>query len=377
MKWGFFLMLLTSCVPHALPPFDPAAAKGKDVVIFVHGYYGSSLREKNDGTLRFIRLSTVLFGSFRIALDSELLGLPKSPPLEVAGLQESFPIIPWIYSLDIYGGFLEKLGRTHQVAAFAYDWRQDLFRSVQELDAFVKEVQAAQPRSISIAAHSMGGLIAAYYLGYGAQEPEHARPPKEPGPVNKVVFFGTPFRGTISILRNMKYGTGYPWNRDLLEPETVASFPSSYHLLPFASASLLDEAGNSRPLPLDDVGFWEKEKIGLLREPNPARRAYTQRQIERAVFFLHRLSGAQPRGLRVMNVVGVGHDTLATGFAEGFAFTPEGPAITKDGDGSVVMASAAPPLGFDPEKTVETDFTHDKLFLDPKVEKAYVQFLNQ
>ncbi|MGD8677085.1 MAG: hypothetical protein PVG81_14885, partial [Desulfobacterales bacterium] len=66
---------------------------------------------------------------------------------------------------------------------FAYDWRRDLVESAKRLDLFIKEKkryvqdQIAQRFGIKdrdvrfdIVAHSMGGLVARYYLRYGAQD---------------------------------------------------------------------------------------------------------------------------------------------------------------------------------------------------------------
>lgn len=381
-------------LPKSLSTFDD-----RETVIVLHGYYGSGLKEKEGGTRRWLKLSTILAGNFRVALDSAKLEVLESPELEVEGMMGRFTVLPGIYSTDVYGNFIEKLEESgrYQTVSFAYDWRKDLFSAVVELDALVNSLQARGVRRISLASHSMGGLVAAYYLAYGAAPPEKATLNWAGAKsVERAGFFGTPFGGVMSILRNMQQGTGYPWNKKMLQAGTVASFPSSYHLLPLDGAHFKTAAGQDISVNLGDPEFWEKHKLGLYREAPPsaysARKEYTKTQLGRAERFqkLVRAATNPPSSLRLFNVTGRGRPTLNSGYFNPengeLLFSPDevkakglpSSLLESDGDGTVPTSQAMVPAGMMAVTThLESEFSHDRLFADPLMEKAFETFLGK
>ena len=71
---------------------------------------------------------------------------------------------------------------------FAYDWRRDLVESAKRLECFIKEKKRYVQEQIAIrfgikdhdvqfniVAHSMGGLVACYYLRYGRSHRDFQR----------------------------------------------------------------------------------------------------------------------------------------------------------------------------------------------------------
>ena len=399
---GVLTALLTSFTGCSLssdvkPLADPASFDQRDAVVVLHGYYGSALREKNGGARRWLKLSTILGGNFKVSLASSELQVLESPELEVEGMLGKFTVLPWIYSTDVYEEFTARMERSGQIQAvpFAYDWRGDLHGAVLELDALVKKLRERGVPKVTLAAHSMGGLVALYYLAYGTQDPETAKlnwaGAKE---VKAAGFFGTPFGGAMSILRNMQHGTGYPWNKRMLLPGTVASFPASYQLLPLGEARFLRTDGTEIKIDLANTDVWAKHRLGLYREAPegslPAREKYTQRQIARAAAFHQRLHlvGTPPPALKFFNAVGVGRPTLASGYVDDASgeilFRPEevearGLPFTRleqDGDGTVPLTQANVPSGISSiTTTAQSKYSHDRLFADPEMEMAFEKFL--
>ncbi len=133
---------------------------------------------------------------------------------------------------------------------FDYDWRRDIVESAAALDRFIavkkKYVQGEIEKrfgirhidvKFDIVAHSMGGLVARYYLRYGAQ----ALPADGSLPtltwagsrnVQHVVMIGTPNMGAVQALTRLVNGyrpapllTRYP-------PAALGTLPSLYELLP-------------------------------------------------------------------------------------------------------------------------------------------------
>ena len=119
------------------------------------------------------------------------------------------------------------------IVELPYDWRQDPVETVHALEALIRRMRAGGARPVSLVAHSFGGYIVAYYLRYGAQDPEAARETWEGAEqVEKVIVMGTPFLGAMLKFRDMLTGETVELNTSLLDATAHASFPSSYFLIP-------------------------------------------------------------------------------------------------------------------------------------------------
>jgi pimeloyl-ACP methyl ester carboxylesterase len=145
---------------------------------------------------------------------------------------------------------------------FLYDWRQDVVETAAELDRFIEQIRRnyGDPNlKVDIVAHSMGGLIARYYLRYGGEDVldadvfrlSHAGA----GKVRKVVLIGTPNWGSISGLQ--MFMGGYRLGLVKFQPELLATMPAAYELLPHPDRDwMITSKGDKWERDLYDVDTW-------------------------------------------------------------------------------------------------------------------------
>ena len=189
------------------------------------------------------------------------------------------------------GGYRDQdLGESHAVDygdmhytcfQFAYDWRRDIVESAQALDHFIKEKEIQVRQEIfnkfgvhretikfDLVAHSMGSLVARYYLRYGAADlPDDGSLPPVTWAgaqhVDHLVMIGPPNAGSVDTLTVLVEGlkpapllTAYP-------SAVVGTMPSVYQLLPRGRhRPLLDHSGQ----PVEDLfdpQLWVEQGWGL------------------------------------------------------------------------------------------------------------------
>src|SRR6185369_4292228 len=147
-----------------------------------------------------------LFGEYRnIALDFDPVTLQvRSDKLEAYGIAEM------ALGHDFYGQIIDTLRR---FCIFAYDWRQDNVEAARGLDRLIEAIRRdyANPSlRVDIVAHSMGGLIARYYLRYGTVDvldgSEQQVTLYGTTRVRKLVLLGTPNMGSASSLHAFLIG---------------------------------------------------------------------------------------------------------------------------------------------------------------------------
>ncbi len=206
-------------------------------VIFVPGYYGSTLTREADGKKIWFTGAQALWGDQTLALDVDGLHIPGTTSFKVGEVLRSVDFFSSMLSKDIYGNIIDGLntrlaGRAN-VVPFAYDWRGDIAISAHQLSQKVEDLYEAGASKVAILAHSMGGLVTSYYLLYGNQELNNARMDMSGARrIHGVAMAGVPFKGTQAVFRNMQYGIRFGLNAKALDGLAVASFPSSYQILP-------------------------------------------------------------------------------------------------------------------------------------------------
>ena len=165
---------------------------------------------------------------------------------------------------------------------FDYDWRRDLVENARRLDGFIREKRgyiAAELRKsygvvnpevkFDIVAHSMGGMLARYYLEYGTVDlppPGTAPKPTWAGAefVDQAVLVGTPNAGSIKALFQLIRGATLTPILPTYPPAVLGTMPAVYQLLPRTRHStLLDAQDRSKSLDILDPGLWEEMGWGL------------------------------------------------------------------------------------------------------------------
>ena len=193
-----------------------ATAKRRAVVV-VPGFAGSNLW----------RGSEQIWPAPRMVLTHPGL-LDLEQPLEARGLVNEVVIIPKLIRQDQYSLLTDYLKEDlgYEAGAdlmeFGYDFRQDNRASAKHLAAAIDEWKHTGP--ITIIAHSMGCLVARYYI-------ERLGGKKN---VERVIFLGGPHAGTPYAFASLLKGP------DLLPlgllnarlRDVIAAYPSWYQILP-------------------------------------------------------------------------------------------------------------------------------------------------
>ena len=166
---------------------------------------------------------------------------------------------------------------------FYYDWRRDISENAAQLDRFIKakkEVLRRQYRAMygtdrdyniqfDLVGHSMGGLVARYYLRYGGKIlPDQLKKIPEPDwsgakHVDKIIIVGTPNAGYADTLLELKNGLRLISGSPAYPPALIGTFLSYYEMLPAPENGLVREKKTGKAIDLFDVNTWIKYKWGL------------------------------------------------------------------------------------------------------------------
>ncbi|MFT5207549.1 MAG: pimeloyl-ACP methyl ester carboxylesterase [Candidatus Omnitrophota bacterium] len=165
---------------------------------------------------------------------------------------------------------------------FDYDWRRDIAENANALEVFVQErrlyVQGEIEKrfgiknydvQFDIVAHSMGSLIARYYLKYGGQDlPKDGSLPQltwaGAKQVERLVMIGPPNAGSIKSLTNLVEGFQGSFV-PRYQAAVLGTMPSIYQLLPKTEHRMVVDSTNLEGPALDifDSNLWEELKWGL------------------------------------------------------------------------------------------------------------------
>ena len=251
-------------------------------LILIHGILGSKLRYKSSGkeiwpdNVRKLVFSK--YNDLAFEIDSELLE-PKQAD------QEAFHILDSIKGFGVYQEIIDTLvnygnyqltevnqsySKGRKLYIFNYDWRQDNVKSAQQLDKFIKQIQKQYPnkknQKVDIVAHSMGGLIARYYMRYGTQDVlednQFITNLEGAKNIRKAVFLGTPNLGVVLSVNRLV--NGYKFGLRTIPIEVMITMPSVYQMLPHSLTHwIVDLYGNIIELDVFDEKTWQKHQWAI------------------------------------------------------------------------------------------------------------------
>ena len=252
-------------------------AHGADIppVVVVPGIMGSGLL-RPDGTRVWLNVRNAV-GQYKLSLP---LVLPLSDccdDLKPGALLGTDEIVPRLFGFTEYYDLLEMLAAVGFKPAspgngaqgmiqhvFAYDWRRDLVQSARKLEETLDALadQRGDPdTAFNVVGHSMGGLIARYYLRYGTAEPDPDAPVTWAGArrIRNLFLVAVPNAGGIHALEALLLGNRVGLSYATLANTVVWRMPSVYQLLPPAGApSLVDHQGEPLDADLHDVETWKR-----------------------------------------------------------------------------------------------------------------------
>lgn len=360
-----FFLLFASGTVHASP---------RKILIFIPGYYGSFLKNQDTGQREFLTLGQVLLRADPLIYPVDGV-FPNAKRVSDDGYFDGFRVVPSIFEIDGYRGSVDAFrtwGRAQnwEIHPLSYDWRADLATILARLETQIREINPQPDDQVILVGHSFGGLLAAYYMRYGVQDPASAQESFAALEwVDAWILAGAPFRGTAQIFRNSFYGVPSTGFRDILASIAISSYPSTFLLTPPPEfLRVIDEHGKTRPLDAFDTEAFEKNRWGLFQDklqlPEATlqkRREWTRQQLATAKEFYEKLLAptAVKRQVPILILTGQGHKTNQLGRQipgrTQYVFLPEqykefglkDDPSTSDVDGDrVVPTESAEPLPF-------------------------------
>ncbi|MFS0704427.1 hypothetical protein AB6N23_07890 [Cellulomonas sp. 179-A 9B4 NHS] len=312
-----------------------------DIYVLIPGIMGSVLEK--DGRDAFGLTASAglraLFSGGRsiqsLRLEPGLEGQPDDGVV-ASRLAEDAHLIPGFWKIDGYSrvaSYLQKRLRAVPGRTFfelPYDWRLDnrvAARHLQERVAMWLTAQRAEhpDAKVVLVAHSMGGLVAKYFLEVlGGWRDTRA-----------LVTFGTPYRGSLNALDTLSNGVSKAFGLvDLTD--LVRSFPSIHQLLPIYPCVEVD----GMTLRLTEL---DAPLPGLDPGAVAAARRFHQ-EIEDAVRINNTLGEYATARYRTHRVIGTEHPTTESAALTGSVVTMRRSHVlgTHGGDGTVPRVSASP-----------------------------------
>ena len=251
-----------------------AGGDGIPPVVVLPGIMGSGLL-RPDGRRVWLNVRNAV-GQYKLSLPLVLPLSASKDDLVPGALLGTDELVPRLFGFTEYYDLLELLAavgfrpaRTSGASGmsqhvFAYDWRRDLVESARRLDETLEALADARGDAgtrFNIVGHSMGGLVARYYLRYGTAEPDPGAPVTWAGArrIRNLILVAVPNGGGIHALEALLLGNRVGLSYATLASPVVSRMPSVYQLLPPAGApALVDHTGEPIAADLHDVATWRR-----------------------------------------------------------------------------------------------------------------------
>lgn len=340
--------------------FSPDPHMPQKILLFIPGYYGTKLKEKDTGVLRWAKASNFLFSQTGLSQQIPGTSVGSTNELIVDGILRNVLVLPKLWDVDSYGSTLTQLDRfaidhKMKLVPVAYDWRDDFGACLKTIDQKIKSLNLKDNDELYVVSHSMGALLMAYYIRYGAQDVDTAVENWDGlKQIKKAALIAPPLHGLMILFRDIGEGTSLGVNRTLLSGLDYSTFKSSYFFLPPKGEDIaLNEAKEKIVLDIHDINKWEKNLWGPFKyakpEEMPKVHEFVQKYMSRSEKF-HALlrapiKNSPPKKLPVFHMRGLGHETkeyaslkTKNGLMD-YSFDKEGQV---DGDGTVTIRSGVP-----------------------------------
>lgn len=317
-----------------------------DVMVLIPGILGSVLKKdghdvwaaSGSGVLRAL---ASMGGNVR---DLALTGDdPEAEELDdgvtADRLMEDIHLIPGFWKIDGYSHIVNTIRGIYEVTEninffrFPYDWRRDNRAAAHRLDRLSEQWLSEWTRKrgsdehddpkLILIAHSMGGLVARYFLeALGGWRRTRA-----------LITFGTPYRGSVNALETLANGVKKFHFFDL--SELTRTFTSAYQLLPIYPCYTED---GSEPLRVTEASI---PNVDSARARDALR---FHEEIEKAVETNQEKDAYRTSGYTIFPIVGIEQPTNQSARAAGNKIEPIRMRGDKDerGDGTVPRVSATP-----------------------------------
>ncbi len=322
---------------------EGAQRETRNPVVVIHGILGSRLQQRSTGKTvwgaftsegidpatpagaRALGLPLTVPAS-AMAYDAATADVHPAGPLSAIRLGLLFTVV----NVQVYADILRSLGvggYTDPVLVdpgtpayaedhftcwtFFYDWRRDNVENAIRFGRWLEELRsdigrrararvaflrgqddaesARQRRELEdwlargfrfdVVAHSMGGLIARYYLQFGANDlpADGAVPPVTwagAANIDRLIMVGTPNLGAMESLQTLCQGFSPGIILPYYHQALLGTMPSLYQLMPRNDQGLVVD-GDGAPVDFDlfDVANWERNGWGLL---DPASEPYLE-----------------------------------------------------------------------------------------------------
>ena len=274
-------LLLGACVGPQKPDLQRLYASSRSAVdqppvILIPGLMGSRIRNAEGEELWPGGIARVLFSDYeRLALDIDPQSLAVVTRGEYAsGITDQIAgrafYASIISTLEEVGGYrvtgpgTPVMPGSRALYVLAYDWRLDNIEAARALDRLIDQIRIDHGRpdqQVDIVAHSMGGLVARYFLRYGSSDVldgnDFALNYRGEGRVRRIALLGTPNLGSVaslhSFIKGRRLGLG------VVSTEHLATFPSLFQLFPHpVNEWIIADSGVALDRDVFDIDLWRR-----------------------------------------------------------------------------------------------------------------------